>query len=135
MDKQKNLGRGVLSNVFANGILQFLNYAFPVLTLPFLGSAIGLEEFGVVNFFSVLVGYFTLFVIYGFDASATRKVPELEGDLKKMNLLIEGKKKSEALKFLPKLNSELMKIAKSGIVKKQNASRNVSRITKKISLI
>ena len=55
--------------------------------------------------------------------------------LKKMNLLIEGKKKSEALKFLPKLNSELMKVAKFGIVKKQNVSRNVSRITKKISLI
>ena len=55
--------------------------------------------------------------------------------LKKMNLLIEKKNKSEALKFLPKLNSELMRIAKSGIIKKQNASRNVSRITKKISSI
>ena len=55
--------------------------------------------------------------------------------LKKMNLLIEDKKKDEALKFLPKLNSELMKIAKTGIIKKQNASRNVSRITKKISAI
>ena len=55
--------------------------------------------------------------------------------LKKMNLLIEGKKKSEALKFLPKLNSELMKIAKTGIIKKQNASRNISRITKKIASI
>ena len=55
--------------------------------------------------------------------------------LKKMNTLIDNKKKTEALKFLPKLNSELMKIAKTGIVKKQNASRNVSRITKKISLL
>ena len=55
--------------------------------------------------------------------------------LKKINALIENKKKAEALKFLPKLNSELMKIAKTGIIKKQNASRNVSRITKKISLI
>ena len=55
--------------------------------------------------------------------------------IKKMNILIEGKKKAEALKFLPKLNSELMKVAKSGIVKKQNASRNVSRITKKISAL
>ena len=54
--------------------------------------------------------------------------------LKKMNLLIEGKKKDEALKFLPKLNSELMKVAKTGIIKKQNASRNVSRITKKIAM-
>tara|TARA_Y100001970_G_scaffold130792_1_gene161292 strand:+ start:1664 stop:1924 length:261 start_codon:yes stop_codon:yes gene_type:complete len=55
--------------------------------------------------------------------------------IKKMNLLIDGKKKNEALKFLPKLNSELMKIAKTGVIKKQNASRNVSRITKKISVI
>tara|TARA_B100000424_G_scaffold257900_1_gene239273 strand:- start:25 stop:285 length:261 start_codon:yes stop_codon:yes gene_type:complete len=55
--------------------------------------------------------------------------------LKKMNLLIDSKKKSEALKFLPKLNSELMKIAKTGIIKKQNASRNVSRISKKINLL
>ena len=55
--------------------------------------------------------------------------------LKKMNSLIEEKNKSEALKFLPKLNSELMKIAKTGIIKKQNASRNVSRITRKIATI
>ena len=53
--------------------------------------------------------------------------------LKKMNVLIENKEKKEALKFLPKLNSELMKVAKTGIVKKQNASRNISRITKKIA--
>ena len=52
--------------------------------------------------------------------------------LKKMSLLIEKKKKAEAIKFLPKLNSELMKIAKTGIIKKQNASRNISRITRKI---
>ena len=55
--------------------------------------------------------------------------------LKRMNLLIDEKKKSEAIKFLPKLNSELMKVVKTGIIKKQNASRNVSRITKKISSI
>ena len=55
--------------------------------------------------------------------------------IKKMNILLEGKKKAEAIKFLPKLNSELMKVAKTGIIKKGNASRNVSRITKKISAL
>ena len=55
--------------------------------------------------------------------------------LKKMNLLIESNKKDEALKFLSKLNSELMKVAKTGIIKKANASRNISRITKKISAL
>tara|TARA_B100000401_G_scaffold416038_1_gene338077 strand:- start:659 stop:817 length:159 start_codon:yes stop_codon:yes gene_type:complete len=50
-----------------------------------------------------------------------------------MNLILEEKNKKEALAFLPKLNSELMKIAKTGIIKRENASRNISRITKKIN--
>ena len=53
--------------------------------------------------------------------------------IKKMNSILEEKNKKEALAFLPKLNSELMKIAKSGVIKRQNASRNISRITKKIN--
>jgi len=53
--------------------------------------------------------------------------------IKKINLLIEKKDKKSALEFLPKLNSELMKIAKTGVIKKQNASRNISRITKRIN--
>jgi len=53
--------------------------------------------------------------------------------IKKMNLLINKKDKKEAQNFLPKFNSELMKIAKTGVIKKQNASRNISRFTKKIN--
>ena len=55
--------------------------------------------------------------------------------LKKMNTLIEKKNKKEALAFLPKLNSEIMKVAKTGIIKKGNASRNLSRLTKKINAL
>ena len=55
--------------------------------------------------------------------------------IKKMNSFLEKKNKKEALAYLPKLNSELMKIAKTGIIKRENASRNVSRITKKIAAI
>ena len=55
--------------------------------------------------------------------------------LKKMNSILEEKNKKEALAYLPKLNSELMKIAKTGIIKRQNASRNISRITKKINAL
>ena len=53
--------------------------------------------------------------------------------IKKMNSILEEKNKKEALNFLPKLSSELMKITKTGIIKRQNASRNISRITKKIN--
>ena len=53
--------------------------------------------------------------------------------IKKMNTILDTKNKNDALAYLPKLNSELMKIAKTNIVKKKNASRNISRITKKIN--
>ena len=55
--------------------------------------------------------------------------------IKKMNILLEAKKKKDALEYLPKLNSELMKVAKTGIIKRQNASRNISRITRKINAL
>ena len=55
--------------------------------------------------------------------------------IKKMNVLIEKKNKKDALTYLPKLNSEIMKIAKTGIIKKRNASRNLSRITKRINAL
>ena len=55
--------------------------------------------------------------------------------LKKMNLILDKKQKKDALAYLPKFNSELMKIAKTGIIKKRNASRNISRITKKINAL
>tara|TARA_B100001758_G_scaffold236806_1_gene238278 strand:- start:172 stop:549 length:378 start_codon:yes stop_codon:yes gene_type:complete len=53
--------------------------------------------------------------------------------LKKINSLIEKKEKKKALAYLPKLNSELMRVAKTGVIKKKNASRNISRITRKIN--
>ena len=64
----------------------------------------------------------------------TRK-SRFKNAIKKMNSLLDTKKKKEALAFLPKLNSELMKVSKTGIIKKKNASRNISRITRKINAL
>ena len=48
------------------------------------------------------------------------------------NYLAAGKIK-EAKDFLPKFHSQLMKIAKTGVIKKKTASRKISKITKKIN--
>ena len=55
--------------------------------------------------------------------------------IKKINKLIEKKDTKEIKKFYPKFQSELMKIAKTGVVKKENASRKIARISKKIKKI
>jgi small subunit ribosomal protein S20 len=52
--------------------------------------------------------------------------------VKEMTSYIAAGKIKEAQKFLPKFNSRLMKIAKTGVVKKKTAARKISKITKKI---
>ena len=55
--------------------------------------------------------------------------------IKKINKLIEKKDLQSIKKFYPKFQSEIMKIAKTGVVKRENASRKIARISKKIKKI
>ncbi len=55
--------------------------------------------------------------------------------LKKMLKLIEKEDKKEINNYFPKFQSELMKVAKTGVVKKKNLSRKISKISKKIKNI
>ena len=53
--------------------------------------------------------------------------------IKKMLDYIGTGKMNEAKKFLPKFHSQLMKVAKTGVISKKTASRKISRVTKKIN--
>ena len=52
--------------------------------------------------------------------------------IRQMSTYLESGKIKEAKSFLPKFHSQLMKVAKTGVVSKKTASRKISRITKKI---
>ena len=52
---------------------------------------------------------------------------------KKMLAYLDTGKMKEAKGFLPKYHSELMKIAKTGIISKKTVSRKISRVAKKIN--
>ena len=55
--------------------------------------------------------------------------------VKQMSSYIASGKIKEAKGFLPKFHSQLMKIAKTGTIRKETASRKISRITKKIKIL
>ena len=52
--------------------------------------------------------------------------------IKKMSSYIASGKTKEAQDYLPKFHSQLMKIAKTGVIRKETVSRKISRATKKI---
>ncbi len=53
--------------------------------------------------------------------------------IKQMSVYLDSGKIQEAKKFLPQFHSQLMKIAKTGVISKKTASRKISRTTKKIN--
>ena len=52
---------------------------------------------------------------------------------KKINLFISKKDKKKSLEILKEFNSQIAKAAKNGVISKKTASRQVSRVTKKIN--
>ena len=63
------------------------------------------------------------------------RISKYKSVIKEISAFINSKKKKEATSLLPKLNSELMKVAKTGILKKKTASRKISRLTRQINKI
>ena len=55
--------------------------------------------------------------------------------VKQMSNYIDSGKMKEAQDFLPKFHSQLMKIAKTGVIRKETVSRKISRITKQIQIL
>lgn len=59
-----------------------------------------------------------------------RKNREIKNLLKEVKTLASQKKTEEAIKLLPKVYKIMDKAAKTGLIKKNAAARNKSRITK-----
>ena len=52
--------------------------------------------------------------------------------IKEMSAYLAAGDMKKAKSFLPKFHSQLMKIAKTGVVRRETASRKISRVVKKI---
>jgi len=68
------LRTSVAKNVASLYLIHFANYLVPLIAVPYLVRALGPAGYGTVAFGQGLINYLLLFVEYGFDWSATRKI-------------------------------------------------------------
>ena len=84
------LGEGVLANVVSLYGAYLVNYAVPLVTVPYLVRTLGPEAWGTV---AIAQGYGTslsLIVEYGFNLSATREVARHRDSPERMSGLVAG---------------------------------------------
>ncbi len=74
MSTKSTIRGKTLKNFLSLSLVQFANYVLPVITLPIISRIIGPEKFGVINYIYAFIGYFVLFISYGFDFYGTRYV-------------------------------------------------------------
>ena len=71
-----------------------------------------------------------------FQTSVNRiRKSKYKSAVKQMSSYIASGKTKEAQDFLPKFHSQLRKIAKTGVIRKETVSRKISRIAKKIKIL
>jgi polysaccharide transporter, PST family len=68
-------------NIFSLAGLQVGTYLVPLVTLPWLTRALGLEGYGQLGFATAVISYFILLTEWGFPLGATREVAVAKGDI------------------------------------------------------
>lgn len=64
----------VINNFTWLALLQIANYLIPLLIIPYVVRVLGPDVFGRVSYAQNIIFYFTIFINYGFDYSATQAI-------------------------------------------------------------
>ncbi|CNH78084.1 translocase [Yersinia aldovae] len=67
-------------NIFSLFILQGSNYIITLLTLPYLTRVLGVEGFGVYSLTISIAQYFVIFIDFGFNLSASKRIAEHQNE-------------------------------------------------------
>lgn len=76
----KLLNNKVAQNAASLYIIHFANYLLPLITVPYVVRVLTPYGYGLVAFGQSFLGYFSVFVEYGFGFSATRKISVCRDD-------------------------------------------------------
>ncbi|MBN1993402.1 MAG: flippase [Anaerolineae bacterium] len=77
-------------NILSLYSLQFVNYLLPLITIPYLVRILEPQNFGKIAFSQSLIAYLTIFVGYGFNLSATRKISASRDNPQEINTIVSN---------------------------------------------
>ena len=74
-----------ISNFGYLSLFQLFNMFLPLITYPYLIRVLGVELYGTVVFAMAISSYFSIFINFGFNISATKNVSKYRNDKNKLS--------------------------------------------------
>lgn len=90
----------LVKNVASLSVVQIANYVLPLISIPIITRIIGPDKFGVINYAATFVSYFSIFIGYGFDLTATRRVAKEPNNEYKRNVIFNEVIQAKIILFL-----------------------------------
>lgn len=75
-------------NIAYSIVINVLNVAIPIITVPYVSRVLGVENIGIVNFASTYATYFTLFIVLGIPTYGVREIGKLKDDPQERNRVV-----------------------------------------------
>ncbi|EMX0830876.1 flippase [Raoultella ornithinolytica] len=75
----------VQKNITILLLVQITNYIFPLITIPYLASKLGVHNYGVIAIYTSFLQYATLLIDFGFTFISVRKISVSVDDKNKIN--------------------------------------------------
>lgn len=83
--ERSNSRKQLTKNVFSLTVVQIATYVLPLISVPVISRIIGPGKYGVINFASAYITYFSLLITYSFDFSATRRISKEPDNVENRN--------------------------------------------------
>lgn len=77
-----NIGKykPIIENFFSLSVLNVVNIVLQLITLPYILSIVGKDNYGIYSYVYMVVQYIILFSTYGFNYSATKQISQQRND-------------------------------------------------------
>ncbi|MHB9056612.1 MAG: flippase [Paludibacteraceae bacterium] len=94
------MSKQLFKNIFSLSTVQLVNYVFPLITVPYVSRIIGPDSYGIINYATAFIAYFTLLIGFGFDLTGTRKIARNPDDNQYVNTVFSEVVNARILLFL-----------------------------------
>lgn len=79
------MAKTLVKNIGFLTLSQAANFLFPLVTIPYVTRVVGPDNYGLLEFTTVAMLYFSAIVIYGFNVTATRRIAAKPHDIDNVN--------------------------------------------------